>query len=79
MDTSRKYLLIHNRREFHKTESSMQECQPSNSDTIGYSDSQASLVRQGFLPCRWCLSDITPMDMEVMRNKVLVHDTNEVG
>lgn len=74
-DNSRKYILMVNRREFHLTSSSESPCQPLDNEKIGYSDSKESLMNQGFLPCRWCLSEITLDEINSAKNKSLTHNT----
>lgn len=75
----RKYILIINRREFHRTDSEQLVCVPNDADYIGYSDSKEHLMNQGNLPCRFCLSDISMDEINSARDTTPNHTTFKVG
>jgi len=53
----RPYLANNTTRLVHSTDSDRPECEPRESDNVGYGDALEPLTAQGFIPCPYCLPD----------------------
>ena len=78
-EVKRKYLANMKTMIFHLVSSSFPACQPAVTDTVGYSDSAESLVKNNIYPCRWCLKEIGEEEVLDLLNREVRHDTIRVG